>query len=186
MKRNIKIFRWGFLLLIAAGAFLVFSNFLIYSRLTFEQPVCLLVFKNLHNETFEAALQCENRDNQMYVLHGDEWQLDARVIKWKASSNLLGFDAMYRLDRVAGRYHDIAYELAQPRTVHALSQSPGLDLWQALKRYQRWVPGLDAMYGSAVYAPMLDGAAYEITLSQSGLIARPVNEIAENAVKQWQ
>jgi hypothetical protein len=188
MKRRHNIFRWGLLLLAAAGAFLIVSNFLIYSRLTFEQPVCLIAFKSLNETTFEAALQCQENTAQpkIFILNGDDWQLDARVIKWKATSNILGFDALYRLDRLAGRYHDVEQEIEFPRTVYALGENPSVDLWQILKRNQRWMPGLDAMYGSAVYAPMADGAHYEIKLSQSGLVARPINVIAEKAVRQWQ
>ena len=66
----------------------------------------------------------------MFVLSGDEWQLDARVLKWKGWANLFGLDAQYRLERVSGRYRDIEQERTGERTVYALAENPGLDLWK--------------------------------------------------------
>jgi hypothetical protein len=44
---------------------------------------------------------------------------------------------------------------------------------------------MDALYGSATFLPMADGALYEIKVSQSGLVARPLNQAARDAVAGW-
>ena len=108
---------------------------------------------------------------QMFMLAGDEWQLDARVLKWKGWANLLGLDAQYRLERVSGRYRDIEQERKDERTVYALSENPGVDLWTLSIEYPRWLPFVDAVYGSATYLPMADGARYEVSITQSGWLA---------------
>jgi hypothetical protein len=59
-------------------------------------------------------------------------------------------------------------------------------LWYLAREYKQWVPWLDALYGSAAYVPMADGAAYEVKVSQSGLTARPLNQAARSAVGGWQ
>jgi hypothetical protein len=117
----------------------------------------------------------------VFMLYGDDWQLDARVLKWKGWANLLGLDAQYRLERISGRYRDIEQERRDERTVYALSQNPGLDLWELSNRYRRWLPFVDAMYGSATYLPMAETARYEVKMTQTGLIARPMNAAAESA-----
>ena len=61
----------------------------------------------------------------------------------------------------------------------------GLDLWNLTTQYSRWLPFVDAVYGSATYQPMAEGARYEVTITQSGLIARPVNAAAETVAKEW-
>jgi hypothetical protein len=33
--------------------------------------------------------------------------------------------------------------------------------------------------------PMVDGATYRVTASPTGLLARPVNDIARDAVRRW-
>ena len=47
------------------------------------------------------------------------------------------------------------------------------------KRHGRWLSFVDAVYGSAAYLPMANGAPWGISVTQSGFIARPVNGAAE-------
>jgi hypothetical protein len=174
------------LLSIAALLFVVSANLRTYARLTRERPVAQIVFQQSEPQRFNATLtQVPDGQIRMFVLAGDEWQLDARVLKWQGWANVLGLDAQYRLERVSGRYRDIEQERSAPRTVYALTDNPGLDLWALATGYPRWVNFVDAMYGSATYMPMVDGARYEISITQSGLIARPMNEAAEQAAGRW-
>jgi hypothetical protein len=53
------------------------------------------------------------------------------------------------------------------------------------RRYARWMPWVDALYGSATYMPMVDGASYTVSVSSTGLLARPSNDIASKAVGEW-
>jgi hypothetical protein len=177
----------GVLLLALAAAFFVVSlNLHTYARLTFEQPVAEIVFEARGPQHYRATLtQIPSGEMQMFVLAGDEWQLDARVLKWKGWANLLGLDAQYRLERVSGRYRDIDEERSAERTVYGLSENPGVDLWVLSTQYPKWLPFVDAVYGSATYLPMADGARFEVKMTQSGLIARPVNVVANDVVSGW-
>ena len=177
----------GALLLAGAALFFVVSlNLHTYNRLTYEQPVAEIVFEARGPQSFRATLaQVPSGELQMFMLAGDEWQLDARVLKWKGWANLLGLDAQYRLERVSGRYRDIAQERNDERTVYGLSENPGLDLWTMSIDHKRWLPFVDAVYGSAVYLPMADGARYVVTVTQSGLLARPTNDVAKAAAGSW-
>ncbi len=122
----------------------------------------------------------------IFDIGGDEWQMDARVLKWKGSALLLGSDTLYRLDRLSGRYRDIAQERTQQRSVYSLvEKGMGLDIWPLMQRYSRWVPWVDAVYGNAAYMPMADGARFVVSVGASGLVARPGNSDAERAVRQW-
>lgn len=174
------------LLAIAALTFIVSLNFHTYARLTHEQPVAEIVFEAREPQHYRATLtQVPSGEMKVFILAGDEWQLDARVLKWQGWANLLGLDAQYRLERVSGRYRDIEQERHDERTVYSLSENPGVDLWQLSTQYPRWLPFVDAVYGSATYQPMADGARYEITITQSGLIARPINAAAQTVAKGW-
>jgi hypothetical protein len=177
----------GVLLLALAAAFFIVSlNLHTYARLTFEQPVAEIVFEARGPQHYRATLtQIPSGEMQMFVLAGDEWQLDARVLKWKGWANLLGLDAQYRLERVSGRYRDIEQERSAERTVYGLSENPGVDLWVLSTQYPKWLPFVDAVYGSATYLPMADAARFEVKMTQSGLMARPVNEAANAAASGW-
>jgi hypothetical protein len=171
---------WVCGLALVAAALLSFgiaANLHTYARLTHEQPIAQLAFEQLAEQRYRATLTGQpSGEVRELVLRGDEWQLDARVLKWHGWANLLGFDARYRLERISGRYREIAQERSAPRSVYELGDARGVDVWALAQAHPRWLPFVDAVYGSATYLPMADGARYEISLGQSGLIARPLAE----------
>jgi hypothetical protein len=164
------------LLALAALAVAVGANLRSYARLTHEEPVAELSFEARGPRRYVATLTTlPERRVRRFELAGDDWQLDARVLKWRGWANLLGLDARYRLERVSGRYRDVEEERSAPRSVLALGEDSGFDLWSLANAYPAWLPFVDAVYGSATYLPMAAGARYEVALTQSGLIARPQN-----------
>jgi len=166
-------------------AIAVALNLRTYGRLTHEEPVAELQFQARGPQRWHATLTTvSDLSKREFELAGDEWQLDARVLKWRGWATVLGLDARYRLERISGRYKDIAQEQSAPRTVYALGEEPAFDLWSLARDYPSWLPFVDAVYGSATYLPIADGASYEVALTQSGLIARAQNATARAAVGQ--
>ena len=172
-------------LLVAAVAVLVAANLYTYARLTHEQEAARVSMRQLGERHYVLSVQPKGEPPRHFELRGDEWQMDARVLKWRAMGNLLGFDTLYRLERLSGRYGSVAAERAGPRTVHDLSEETSLDLWSLVRRHHAYVPFADALYGSAVYVPMSEGAEYTVSVSASGLLVRPVNDTARKAVGGW-
>jgi hypothetical protein len=175
----------GLFMALGAVSALVGMNFLTYQRLSHETPVAEVTLNATGPSAYSATIKLPDGKTSEYAILGDEWQIDARVLKWKPWANVVGLDASYRLERLAGRYHDINAERTAPRTVHQLSENPGLDLWSLAREYGKTAPVVDGLYGSATYVPMADKATYYVTLSQSGLLARPANDEARNAVASW-
>lgn len=174
------------LFLAATAMMLLATSLLTYQRLTYEQPAAELHLSRTAAQQFDAVLTYPGGVSEHYALRGDEWQIDARMLKWRAFVNLIGFDSAYRLERIGGRYTTIESERSAPRTVYALNPPSQIDIWELARRYKDWMPWVDARYGSATYLPMADGALYEIKVAQSGLTARPLNEAARKAVGSWQ
>jgi hypothetical protein len=166
-------------------AVLIVMNLRTYQRLTAEQSAGELQFSRVGERQFNAVLTYPSGEHVNFALSGDEWQVDARVLKWHAFATMLGFDTAYRLDRIGGRYSRIEDERTQARTVYSLNPPERVDLWTWVHQYHSWMPWMDALYGSATFLPMADGALYEIKVSQSGLIARPLNQAARDAVGSW-
>jgi hypothetical protein len=173
------------LILLSVCALLVAENLQTYQRLSFEQPAGELQLTRIGPREFNAVLTYPSGDRANFSLKGDEWQVDARVLKWHAFANLIGFDTAYRLERLGGRYSTVEDERAQARTVYTLNPPQRIDPWDLARRYHSWIPWVDAVYGSATFLPMADGALYEIKVSQSGLVARPLNQAAREAVGGW-
>jgi hypothetical protein len=173
------------LLLLSVCAALLAANLVTYQRLSYEQPAGELQLSRTGPRAYSAVLTYPAGERATFSLRGDEWQVDARVLKWHAFANLVGFDTAYRLERISGRYAHIEDERSQARTVYALNAPQRIDPWDLVQRYHSWLPWLDAFYGSATFLPMADGALYEIKVSQSGLVARPLNQAARDAVGGW-
>lgn len=167
------LFGVGFLGVAGIGTF-AGLNLQTYKRLVYERPVATLSFEAAGQpETFVATVAYPDGKTDTFTLKGDEWALGARVIKFKPMGNLLGYDSVYKLDRLYGRFEDVGR--AGETTGVRLSENPGLDVREMAARYgARW--GLqDASYGSAAYNPMDDGLRYDVSMTQSGLIARSAN-----------
>lgn len=190
--RRVKLVRGTVYFLLAAvvflvleGAALVVTNLVTYARLTHEQEAARVTTRRLAEREFTVSVQTPARAPQHYKVSGDEWQIDARVLKWRAMGTILGFDTVYRLERLSGRYGDVQSERSAPRSVYELAQDPGVDFWSVARRYPRYLPFADALYGSAAYVPMAEGAEYVVTVSASGLVVRPANDAARTAVGGW-
>lgn len=171
--------------IVATAAVLLAITYYSYDRLTSEQLVSTITFRQTAPEAFEARLMIEGERDRVFELHGDEWQMDARLVTWKPPVTILGLDPIYRLERLSGRYTDIGRERNGSRTVHQLSEPATFDVWNVARRFPALTPGIDAYYGTATYVPMVDGARFEVSLSRDALIARPANPAARAAVGDW-
>lgn len=169
----------------ALAACFLALNLVTYARLTHEQQAAQVTTRQLAERRYVVTVQAPKEPARHYELRGDEWQIDARVLKWRGFATLIGFDTAYRLERLSGRYSDVASERTAPRTVYSLAPETGLDLWSLVRRHHRYLPLADALYGSAAYVPMAEGAEYDVTVSASGLVVRPANEAARKAVGGW-
>ena len=97
-------------LAIAAAVALIGVDLASYARLTYEAPVAEVRFRQAGERQFGAELLLPDGARESFVLRGDEWQLDARVLKWHGAATLMGVDTAFRLDRIGGRYRNIDEE----------------------------------------------------------------------------
>ena len=165
-----------------------------YHRLTYERPVATIEITQKGPQLFDAVVteppteQDPEGSVRTFEVHGDDWRMEARVLRWKPWANVLGLDSQYRLDRFSGRYTDTQQELTGERSAYDIrpTRQSGIDLWSTAREYSRYAPVVDTLYGSGAYMPMANGARYEVRITQNGLIARPTNEIgAEAASSGW-
>ncbi len=158
-----------------------------YREVLSEKSIATLSFERIATQTYRAVLVDAAGKEQRFELKGDQWQLDARILKWPGVLASFKIKPAYRLDRLSGRYYSLEKERQSKRTVYELEQSDyGVDLWQWLQLTGLELSFVDAFLGSASFVPMEDGVLYEVALADSGLLARPLNERAKAAVKRWQ
>jgi len=161
------------LTLVGLSAALLFSNIYTFNRLTDEAPIAKLRFTPLAPQKYAVELRSGDFCNpQTYELYGDEWRIDARFLKWKPLANLMGLDAMYRLERLTGRYQSVIDENTNRHQAWRIARRPKIDLFQYAGRdWKYWTP-VDTFFGSSVYEAIDPALEYTVFRSQSGLLVR--------------
>ncbi|MDF1762413.1 MAG: hypothetical protein P1U57_03300 [Oleibacter sp.] len=144
-----------------------------------DQPLVILTIYELDPQEYEVRLQTDEFNEDRYILKGDQWQLDARLLVWRGPGAAMGFEPIVKLDRLSGRYLSLQQERNSERTVYQLSGGNWVDVWSLAERVQFW---LEAEFGSGVFMPMANGAEFGVYTSQGGLVARPHNEAAREVV----
>jgi len=174
MMKRIFIFPFlGLMLSGVAVVLLLLSNFYTFHRLVDEEPIAELRFSRLGQQAYEAVLRYGDFCTpEKYLLYGDQWRLDAEFLKWRPWANLLGFDSMYRIDRLGSRYQDIQSENSDLHAAYELVSGMPLDLTSLIASYDGYFTPVDTLYGSSVYAAMDDSAVYRVFRGQSGLFVR--------------
>ncbi|PCK03492.1 MAG: cation/multidrug efflux pump [Alteromonadaceae bacterium] len=177
------------LVFFAIGGFIVFIalDLWSYKQLLIEKPIVMLSFEKLADKEYHVELNFVDEGiTQSYIVSGDQWQLDARIIRWKGFFRSLGARPGYRLDRLSGRYFSLEDERRGKRTIHQLRVSEyGIDAWDWVNSMDGLFPWIESGYGSATYLPMADGAIYQVSLAMDGLTAKALNDNAESAIKRW-
>jgi hypothetical protein len=158
-----------------------------YQQINASKPIATLAFNRLEDKHFTVTLVDQAGNEQHFELAGEMWQLDVRLLRWTGSLARLDFKPGYRPARLSGRYLSLEDEQKLPRSSIDLSDggSP-FDVWAWLHRVNRQFSLLEAVFSSASYLPMADGAMYSVTIDTGGLSAHPLNERARLAVDRWQ
>jgi hypothetical protein len=145
-----------------------------YRELTREDVAARVLVQPSGPQRFTATIRAPDLTEETYQLSGDEIDIDAHILKWKPMANLFGLHTIYELDRVAGRYHDIAQERSADRTVYSLGRERPVDLFSLRRRHAFLAPLLDAEYGSGTFVPVTRSAEFEVRVSTTGLLIREV------------
>jgi hypothetical protein len=167
-------------LLLAGGGYALRG----YRLLGEEAPVVEVDARILSPQRWALTLTWPDGRTRQVQLSGDDWRIEAVVLKWKLPALLSGVPPLYRLDRLSGRYDDPVQEAEAPRTVISFGEAGAFDLPSLSKQYPRWLPEVDTVYGSGVFLPLVDDGHYSVGLMRTGaLVARP-DEATERRIGQ--
>lgn len=167
-------------LLLAGGGYALRG----YRLLGEEAPVVDIDARILSPQRWALTLTWPDGSTRQVPLSGDDWRVEAIVLKWRLPALLAGIPPLYRLDRLSGRYDDAAQEAEAPRTVVSFGEAGAFDLLGLSKRYPQWLPEVDTVYGSGAFLPLVDQGHYSVSLMRTGaLVARP-DEATERRIGQ--
>jgi len=177
------LFGLGFLLVaIALGALALALHS--YRSLHADVPVAQITLRQVMPQRFSATLTPEAGEPRTIELQGDQWEVDARVVRWQLPARLAGVPPLYRLERISGRYLDIQKERESTRSLFDLTDAGQLDLWTLKRQFPQWLPFVDADFGSGAYLPMVDGGRFDLLLSpDGGLVAKPADQATSDKLR---
>ncbi|KRT56327.1 hypothetical protein [endosymbiont of Ridgeia piscesae] len=154
-----------------------------YTKLTAEQVLAKVIVGEKSELGRVLMLRIDGKQPIRLDMPGEEWQLDGRFLKWKAWAALLGKTPNVRLERFSSRLEKNVQAASAPVIIE-LIESPGAWISAAMNIAEQ-LGMVDAYYGSSVYMPLAEGAEFIVSATMSGLIARPSNARAEQAVTEW-
>src|SRR5260370_14403300 len=107
-----------------------------------------------------------------YIVYGDEWMLQADIIKVVPWLNILGVHTGYKVTRLQGRYDDVNLEQNGRRSVYAINGGDD-GFFQRMHDWHGWMsPFIDAEYGNATFT---GPGTYDVFASLTGLYPRPAS-----------
>lgn len=190
LSGTFRILFGGLSLAGAAVVGLIGLNLQTYARLTHEQLAAEITVEQTGPNAFTASVRKSDdkgllKDAQEFAVTGDKVRLEGRVWKLKPWANVIGEDSFYRFERLQGRWDDSAMEANAPPTAYdTIADDQGIDVFGLPLGAYNPIQ-LDTTFGSGVYVPMVDGAIYEVMMTQSAFIARGRNEVAIDALNTW-
>jgi len=103
---------------------------------------------------------------------GDQWRIDAQFLKWHYWASLLGLKSHYRLERLEGRYRDVAEQNKKPTLSHALAPPSAIDIGGLTGRLGNLNFLADASYGSSTYHDIDTSQVYLVYKSPTAIFTR--------------
>ncbi len=174
------------MLLVAMAAYLGFLavNLYQYEELSPGKPLATLSFRETGPQEYIATLGYRDGSTRDYPLKGDLWHMDVRILQWRGFFALLGSRPGFQLEELRGRYLSLEDERSREPVAHRLHEPGiGMDIWQ--RSYGGRGMMLAAGRSSVRFLPMADGAIFEVAMTPAGLVGRPLNGIAEDALARW-
>ncbi len=106
-----------------------------------------------------------------FEMRGDQWSVSGGIVKWHPWLTTIGLPSYHKINRLSGRYANVAEETAGPPTAFPLNGE--IDpVWWWFYRLQGVLPFVEATYGSAAYTYVNTAVAFEVSVTPSGYLIK--------------
>ncbi|PIQ82149.1 MAG: hypothetical protein COV76_05270 [Candidatus Omnitrophica bacterium CG11_big_fil_rev_8_21_14_0_20_64_10] len=179
MKRRLWIGVVALGLLAVAGVTFGLRSYQVFTR---QEPVAFLRCERAPGTPpgqftllfTQSAGPLEDLAPVAYRMTGDQWMIEGDFLKFHPWLNWAGIENRHKLTRLTSRYYSAKDERERPRTVHELNSGSG-PVWRWLHEQGRWLPAVQAVYGSGSYTTARPGGRWTVYVTLSGYLVEPSN-----------
>ncbi len=170
----------GALLFLGGALLLTLSlNFNTYDELRADQPLAELSIEQSGPKTWQVRLmRIPAGDLQIFVLKGDQWQMNAQLLEWHGWARRLGLSANIRLEQLTATLDTPATRTTKASTTsssYRLGRNPGISLWDLQQQHPESLQALRTRALQTESFPLQNNMRFHIYLSDGVLAARPIN-----------
>ena len=142
-----------------------------YELLSGEELAADVQLRKQEGGGYTAMVTYPSKRFQVFDLTGDQWRVEARLIRWEGKPKLPGLEAFYRLERLTVRSSKAAPD-GQAKEM-PLPSPDRFDLWKHLEELK--FPGLTAVSLDGKFLPVADNANFGVSIAPGTIVARPKN-----------
>lgn len=168
-------------LLLSVGVAIAAYDFRTFTSYKDNQQFLTVSLQSKGNDQYIATFAGKGSKQFEHLLSGSTWRLEADTINWSRRLQSMGFSGGYRLDSLqldpAGSSEKSALINLQPEAVL------GIDVVNVLELTQGYLPTMSAGKIKTDILPLIDGAIFDLSISENRILASPVNAIAKNALE---
>lgn len=154
-----------------------------------KQAVLEVHIDKLDHQYYQVSLVTPSKsllqEKQTYLVYGDMWQVDYKVLTWHKIVSYFGIDTLYSLERLNGRYSDVDDEQKKQRSLYSLKPESVNDVAWPYALTILEISLVRGFYGTSVFAPLSNQAKYSVYLTETGIELIAINEAARIALKRW-
>ena len=155
--------------LLLTGGFALRSFQMFSSRDVIAEVRCAPIGPSEYELSFVPIDRGRRRPAQTYRLSGDQWMISGGIVTWHPWLTWLGLPSYHKPTRLSGRFRRAADELSHSPSLAELNG--GLDpVWDWYYRHQRWLPFVEAAYGSAAYVDTDPGVWHRVMVTPTGYL----------------
>ncbi|MBI4341215.1 MAG: hypothetical protein HY598_02915 [Candidatus Omnitrophica bacterium] len=171
LRRLFGMVFWAGLGLLLGAVLILRQCFLAFSG---ETLVARVTAQRLAPQRVELRYRpmAPERPEVRMELQGDQWAVSGGIVKWHPALALLGIKSYHRPMRLSGQFSDLQQQRTHLPTVYALQPHLVDRYWEGMYWVGRYLPWVEAVYGSSAYAYVEPGRVQEIYITPSGYIIK--------------
>ncbi len=160
----------------------IILSFNSYASSSKTDSVATVSFKQIGTKHFKVELAQTQGNKHVFELKGDMWQVEANILSWNHFFESQGLKPYYQVNKITSSYLLLRDAERLPNSSIEVKGGIADRILNELAMNGS-LPLLKSKIGTTGALPMADGALFSIRLNRAGLVTKPENQNAFNAIR---